>query len=68
MKIPRSTFALVGLTLLAAVCATAKGADVKAPTSSFLGPDARLLTPGDVSKGQAGLISGTATPAQLPVE
>jgi len=28
---------------------------VKAPTSSFLGPDARLLTPGDVSKGQAGL-------------
>jgi hypothetical protein len=28
---------------------------VKAPTSSFLGPDARLLTPGDVSKGQTGL-------------
>jgi len=52
---PRSTFALAGLTLLAAACATAKGADVKAPTSSFLGPDARLLTPGDVSKGQAGL-------------
>ena len=55
MKIPRSTFALAGLTLLAPACAPAEGADVKAPTSSFLGPDARLLTPGDVCKGQAGL-------------
>jgi len=55
MKIPRSTFALAGLTLLAPACAPAEGADVKAPTSSFLGPDARLLTPGDVCKGQASL-------------
>ena len=55
MKIPRSTFALAGLTLLAAACAPAEGTDVKAPTSSFLGPDARLLTPGDVCKGQASL-------------
>ena len=55
MKIARSPHALVRLTLLAVACATSKGADVKAPTSSFLGPDARLLTPGDVSKGQAGL-------------
>ena len=45
----------IGLGLIASGCATATEADIKAPTSAFLGPSAKLLTPGDISKGQAGL-------------
>ena len=49
---------VVGLTLLiAAGCATTDVAAVKAGAGSgFLGRDSALLSPGEVAKGQAGLV------------
>jgi hypothetical protein len=43
------------LALLATGCATTEIATVKPASSSFLGNDYALLTPGETAKGQAGL-------------
>jgi hypothetical protein len=43
------------MALMLAGCATTNMAEVKGSPSAFLGKDAALLTPGEVSKGQAGL-------------
>lgn len=56
----KSLLAVLGVTLLAAACATTTDAPVKGVEgdkggSGFLGKDYALLTPGEVSKGQAGL-------------
>ena len=50
-----STIAGVCIALGAAACATTEMAPVKTSPSGFLGKDYALLSPGEVSKGQAGL-------------
>lgn len=51
----RTVLAAIGVVLLATGCATTEVAQVKGTGSGFLGADYKLLTPGETSKGQAGL-------------
>ena len=47
--------AVIASVLIVAGCATTKVEGIKTAPTGFLGKDYALLTPGDVSKGQAGL-------------
>ncbi len=56
MKTIQALTAALCLALMATGCAVTEMRSVtKTPDSGFLGKDASLLTPGDISKGQVGL-------------